>query len=68
MGAALGMREVRLNNGDEGIVIPDAFEVIGGAPAIYEGATGRLLHHLGDPPPYVGSAPGQDLIFLENFD
>ena len=28
--AALGMREVRLDNGDEGVVIPDAFEVIGG--------------------------------------
>ncbi len=28
--SALGMREVRLDNGDEGIVIPDAFEVIGG--------------------------------------
>ena len=28
--AALGMREVRIDNGEEGIVIPDAFEVIGG--------------------------------------
>ena len=45
-----------------------AFEVIGGAPAIYEGATGRLLHHLGDPPPYVGSAPGQDFIFPVDID
>ncbi len=34
--AALGMREVRLDNGDEGIVIPDAFEVIGGDWSIDE--------------------------------
>lgn len=34
--AALGSREVRLNNGDEGIVIPEAFEVIGGDWSIDE--------------------------------